>query len=80
MEEKAYSFNKNNSKEFKFISKNLNREVVKYVIFSQIEGNVYNMALVDLLENGDISDTSKTNNNDISTVMATVLQILFQFY
>lgn len=80
MEEKPYIFQKRNDKRYEFYSKSEEKEVKKLVIFSERNnGGTYNLALLDVLENGQYSDLSETNNNDFHTVMATVIDILKDF-
>ncbi|MEY4539928.1 MAG: hypothetical protein RLZZ306_1685 [Bacteroidota bacterium] len=80
MEEKSYIFQKRNDKRYEFYSKSEEKEVKKLVIFSErSNGGTYNLALLDVLENGQYSDLSETNNNDFQTVMATVIDILKDF-
>jgi hypothetical protein len=80
MEEKPYTFQKRNDKRYEFYSKSEEKEVKKLVIFSErSNGGTYNLALLDVLEDGQYSDLSETNNNDFQTVMATVIDILKDF-
>ena len=56
------------------------KEVRKIVLLSQTEwNNIFNLALLDVLNNGEISDISETKNNDLRTVLATVIQIINDF-
>ena len=41
--------------------------------------NVFNLALLDLLDDGSESDLSVTDNNDLRTVLATVMRITDNF-
>jgi hypothetical protein len=80
MEEKPYIFQKRNDKRYEFYSRSEEKEVKKLVIFSErSNGGTYNLALLDVLEDGQYSDLSETNNNDFQTVMATVIDILKDF-
>ncbi|PWK21452.1 hypothetical protein LV89_03745 [Arcicella aurantiaca] len=80
MEEKPYKFSKREDKRYEFYSESENRKVKKLVIFSGRDDNhVYNLALLDVLEDGQYSDIIVTNNNDFQTVMATVIDILKDF-
>ncbi len=40
---------------------------------------IYNLALLDLLEDGEESDSSVTNNDDLQTVLATAIRIIGSF-
>ncbi len=81
MEEKPYPFhlqNINARYEFKSISQE--KTVNKVVIFTQTQlKDIYNLALLDILENGIESDMVVTNNNDLITVLATVIKIIDDF-
>lgn len=80
MEEQPYKFSKREDKRYEFYSESENRKVKKLVIFSGRDDNqVYNLALLDVLEDGQYSDIVVTNNNDFQTVMATVIDILKDF-
>jgi hypothetical protein len=80
MEEKPYIFQKRNDKRYEFYSRSEEKEVKKLVIFSErSNGGTYNLALLDVLGDGQYSDLSETYNNDFQTVMATVIDILKDF-
>jgi hypothetical protein len=65
---------------YRFFSISETRTVQKVVIFSPIDRPlVVNLALMDVLEDGSLSDLTVTNNRDISTVLATVSQITAEF-
>lgn len=50
------------------------------MLLSQTEAiNIYNLALLDLLDNGEFSDISEKNNDDFKTVLATVFRIIDSF-
>lgn len=53
--------------------------IQKYVIFSTLESPVYNLALVDLDKDGQLSDTVVSNNKDMERVFSTVIQIILHF-
>ncbi|GAB2565985.1 DUF6934 family protein [Spirosoma areae] len=52
------------------------RTIQKYVIFTLIKPSCYNLALVDLDEDGQLSDTTISNNQDMERVLSTVIQII----
>lgn len=81
MEEKAYSFSLVRTEfRYEFFSTSTEKIVKKVVLFTETSANmVYNLALLDELENGELSDISETNNNDLVMVMATVIQIVDEF-
>jgi hypothetical protein len=56
------------------------KQVRKRVIFTALDSpNIYNLALVDVLENGSMSDITETRNKDMRTVLATVIRIIDGF-
>jgi hypothetical protein len=56
------------------------KEVKKRVIFSSShQKNLYNLALVDVFEDGSVSDITETRNKYMRTVLATVINILGEF-
>ncbi len=80
MDEKAYPFQQNRIDfRYTFVSTSVKKEVKKVVIFSEIQENIYNLALLDELENGKLSDITESKNEDLSTIMATVIQIINDF-
>jgi hypothetical protein len=56
--------------------------IKKIVVLTQFENNteLYNLALADVMPNGTFSDTTQPRNQDTEKVIATVLQIIFQFF
>ncbi|MCE7042572.1 DUF6934 family protein [Dyadobacter sp. CY312] len=81
MNEDSYPFRlSRNEFRYEFVSKSERKEVRKVVLFSQTESpEIYNLALLDLLENGTLSDISETNNEDLKTVLSTVYKIIEDF-
>lgn len=56
------------------------KKVKKRVIFtSSQQKNLYNLALVDVFDDGSVSDITETRNKDMRTVLATVINILGEF-
>lgn len=66
---------------YEFISVSKQKQVKKVVHFSptDVEG-LYNLALLDVLYDGKTSDLTETNNKDMNTVLATVVQIIIDFF
>jgi hypothetical protein len=64
---------------YSFVSVSKQKTIQKIIFFTLSDQDVYNMALVDLLESGELSDTSVSDNQDMETVLATVIQILSDF-
>lgn len=59
---------------FDFKSVSNEKIILKKVIFSLIPNtyNYYNLALVDVLEDGNYDDLSISNNNDLKEILSTV--------
>lgn len=81
MEEKPYPFARTRTEfRYEFISSSTEKEVKKVVIFTESSAsNVFNLALLDDLGNDNYSDITESNNNDMNTVMATVIKIIDDF-
>ena len=71
-----------NSLYFEFQSISPKRTIQKIVIYTPIEShsNIYNLALGDLLENGEVSDSIVSDNGDLKRVIATVVQTMLDFF
>jgi hypothetical protein len=80
MEQPSYDFNQiDESLSFSFESTG-KRNVEKRVIFQKLDiENYYQVALVDLKEDGTFDDKIVSNNGDRDTVLATVFQMLNHF-
>jgi len=70
-----------NYSEFKFVSVWPNGQIQKLVLFRLLdpEDNIYNVALLDILESGMTSDTTVSNNNDMREILATVTRIIIDY-
>ncbi|GLU51821.1 DUF6934 family protein [Dyadobacter frigoris] len=81
MNEKPYPFTLSRTEyRYEFVSVSLEKEVRKIVLLSQTDAiNIFNLALLDVLEDGETSDISETRNDDLKTVLATVIQIINTF-
>lgn len=82
MEEKSYPFHVITTEyKYEFFSISETKRVKKIVLFTKVSNeNVYNLALLDeLLENGEFSDSSETNNNDLKTILSTIVHIIVDF-
>ncbi len=56
------------------------KTVQKYIVFSLIEEELTaNLALVDELDDGTISDSITTNNGDMNVVLSTVVKSIAHF-
>jgi hypothetical protein len=64
---------------YAFTSSSLEKTIQKIVILTLIDQNTYNLALVDLLDSGELSDTAVSDNQDLEQVLATVIQIILHF-
>jgi len=80
MEQPFYDFNQiDESLSFSFESTG-KRNIEKRVIFQKLDlENYYQLALVDLKEDGTFGDKIVSNNGDRDTVLATIFQILNYF-
>ena len=69
------------SAEYKFISTGPKGSIIKIIIFEELshEANLYNLALVDQLENGKVSDRNSSNNDDLRKILATVVKVLIDY-
>ena len=72
--------------EFRFISEGPNGMIHKVILFDLLEddnmpvrSNLYNIALLDVLPDGSLSDNSLSNNNDMAKILATTVQILIGY-
>ena len=81
MEEKSYPFSViTNEYKYEFLSISETKQVKKVVLFTKVsQESVYNLALLDELENGELSDNTETNNNDLQTVLSTIIHIIEDF-
>lgn len=82
MNENTYPFTLSRTEyRYEFVSISDKKEVRKIVLLSQTgDIGTYNLALLDLLENSELSDISETNNDDMITVFATVIKIISDFF
>lgn len=81
MNEKPYPFTLSRTEyRYEFVSVSSRKEVRKIVLLSETDAiNIFNLALLDVLENGQLSDISETKNDDYIKVFATVIQIIRDF-
>ena len=81
MNENAYPFTLSRTEfRYEFVSISAKKEVKKIVLLTEtVNISIYNLALLDLLKDGELSDISETNNDDLKTVLATVFQIMDDF-
>ncbi|TDE16453.1 DUF6934 family protein [Dyadobacter psychrotolerans] len=82
MNEDSYEFTLSRTEyRYEFVSVSAKKEVRNIVLFSQTSSaNTYNLALLDLLNTGELSDMTETNNDDFVIVMATVFKIVNDFF
>lgn len=81
MNEPHYPFEASpNEFRYEFESVSEERIVRKVVVFQETGLlNLYNLALLDILETGEESDSTITDNRDLRIVMATVMRIVEDF-
>ena len=82
MDEKAYPFEVGvDGHIYKFESVSANKKIVKTVSFDPLgDTNIFNLALLDPVENGKLSDQIESRNGDLPIVLATVFQIVCDFF
>ena len=64
---------------FVFQSKGIQGSILKIILFSHKEGNVWNLGFGDLQDNA-INDSIITNNHDAMKIMRTVAQATLDFF
>jgi hypothetical protein len=81
MKEHPYKFYKNQTEfRYDFTSISDKKEVQKIVVLTSSQfKNVFNLALLDVLDSGSVSDSIDTRNGDMREVMATVISIIDDF-
>jgi hypothetical protein len=81
MNEPAYPFSSEPIDiQYNFESVSEQKTVHKTVRFTETSlSSVFNLALLDVLADGQESDITVTNNDDLPTVLATVIQIIDHF-
>lgn len=81
MEENPYPFYlKNLDLRYEFDSINNEKVIQKAVTFTQTPvEDIYNLALFDILADGKESDMVVSDNQDLPTVLATVIKIIEEF-
>lgn len=81
MDEQPYPF-RSDEREFvyRFEGKSTLRVVQKIVLITETsQATIFNLALLDELDDDVLSDTSVTDNDDLITVLATVFRIAADF-
>jgi len=81
MDKPAYPFSVlENGQRFEFQSVSHDRTIQKVVEFRELEiSNIYNLALVDVKQDGTFDDMSVSNNQDMETIIATVIRTIQVF-
>ena len=69
------------STEYKFVSIGPKGEITKLIIFEELdlETNLYNLSLVDLFDDGMMSDSNNSNNGDLRKILVTVAKVLMDY-
>ncbi|MCF0039421.1 DUF6934 family protein [Dyadobacter fanqingshengii] len=82
MQEDFYPFSLSHHKlRYEFVSVSTIKEIRKVVTLDlTTSANTYNLALLDTLDSGKLSDLVESNNNDLSKVLATIFQIIENFF
>lgn len=81
MNEKGYPFEiGSDGLIYQFESVSANKKIVKTVSFERLGStNIFNVALLDPIGNGKLSDQVESRNGDLQVVLATVFQIVYDF-
>ncbi len=83
MNEPSYTFSHIDDKlNFEFESISEIKSIRKLIEYRLIDNNtlLYNLALIDILPNGEVSDLSVSNNKDMPKVLSTVFQSMLYFF
>lgn len=82
MDIKPYPFSVLNTEfRYEFISISATKAVQKVVLFTGTGASgTYNLALLDVLQDGRLCDVAETRNKDFKKVLATVVQIIHHFF
>ena len=66
--------------EYKFISTGPSGDVVKVIAFQKLPvENLYNLSLLDIMNDGRLSDTNLSNNSDLRKILATTIKTLIDY-
>jgi hypothetical protein len=81
MDKPAYPFKVlANGQRFEFESVSLDKTIQKLVEFRELEiPNIYHLALVDVRLNGTYDDMSVSNNQDMETIISTIIRTIQVF-
>ncbi|SKB55615.1 DUF6934 family protein [Dyadobacter psychrophilus] len=82
MDIKPYPFSVFNAEfRYEFVSISATKAVQKVVLFVGTGASgTYNLALLDVLQDGSLCDVVETRNGDFRKVLATVFQIIHHFF
>lgn len=82
MQEESYPYTSNNRYfRYEFESVSDSKIVRKVVRITRTDvPNVFNLALLDILADGTLSDISESRNRDLRKILATVFRIIIDFY
>lgn len=81
MDTKPYPFSAFNAEfRYEFVSISATKAVQKVVLFVGTGASgTYNLALLDVLQDGSLCDVAETRNGDFKKVLATVIRIVHHF-
>ena len=82
MEEIYYSFERPITEiRYDFKSVSIEKTIDKRVLFTSADYvNFYNLALLDVLEDGSLSDMTESKNKDMMKVLSTVMRVVEDFF
>ncbi|MCF2498508.1 DUF6934 family protein [Dyadobacter chenhuakuii] len=65
---------------YEFVSVSIAKHVKKIVTLNLTTSvNTYNLALLDILDNGRLSDMSESNNQDLRKILSTIIKVIEDF-
>ena len=63
--------------EYKFISRGPKGDILKLIVFKKIFiESLYNLSLLDVMQDGSLSDTTSSNNDDLRKILSTIIQVI----
>ena len=83
MKSEFYKFKRDeNALFFEFQSVSKEKTINKVIAYTSFEHqpDIFNLALGDILESGEVSDMTISNNSDLEKIIATVVQTIFLFF
>ncbi len=80
MNKKGYNVIRKTTTRYEFVSIGPKGQIKKRIEFTPLKKrNYYNIGFGDVLQNGQVSDTVYSNNQDIVKVLSTVIEVIKDF-